>query len=62
MQSLTKKQQELAGIVGEILAILLGFVLMAVGWTGLGEMLVVIGAIGFVVSVVRLWRLVRRPT
>lgn len=62
MQGPTKKQQELAGIVGEILAILLGFVLMAVGWTGLGEMLVAIGAIGFVISVVRLWRLVRKPT
>jgi hypothetical protein len=58
----SKKQQELAGIVGEILAILLGLVLIAVGWTGLGEMLVAIGAIGFVISVVRLWRLVRRPT
>jgi hypothetical protein len=57
----SKKQQELAGIVGEILAILLGLVLIAVGWTGLGEMLVAIGAIGFVISVVRLWRLVRRP-
>jgi len=62
MQGPTKKQQELAGIVGEILAILLGFVLMAVGWTGLGEMLVAIGAIGFVISVVRLWRLGRTPS
>jgi predicted tellurium resistance membrane protein TerC len=62
VQRPSKKQQELAGLVGEILAIVLGFVLIAVGWTGLGEILVAIGAIGFVISAVRLWRLVRRPT
>jgi hypothetical protein len=61
MDGVSKKQQEIAGIVGEILAIILGFALIAVGWTGLGEVLVAIGAIGFVISVVRLWRLVRRP-
>ena len=62
MSTPSKKQQELAGIVGEIIAILLGFVLIAVGWTEMGEILVIIGVIGFVISAVRLWRLVRTPS
>jgi TM2 domain-containing membrane protein YozV len=62
MQTPTKQQQEVAALVGEVLAILLGFVLIALGWTGLGEILVAIGAIGFVISAVRLWRVVRKST
>jgi hypothetical protein len=52
----SKRAAEWAGLVGELLAILLGLAMVWWGWEDFGWGLAVIGAIGFVVSGVRLWR------
>ncbi len=54
-----KVAYEAAGLVGEVLAILLGAWMVSRGWTDFGWGLVVFGAFGFVVSTVRLLRAVR---
>jgi hypothetical protein len=61
MATVSKRAAEWAGLAGEVLAILLGVLLIAWGWEEFGSMLVAIGAIGFVVSSVRLWRGRRQP-
>jgi hypothetical protein len=43
-------------VCGEVLAILLGLLIVRWGWEDFGWGLVVFGVIGFVVSSVRLWR------
>ncbi len=49
----SKRAQAWAELVGEVAAILLGALIVALGWTDFGAGLMVIGAIGFVVT---LWR------
>jgi hypothetical protein len=56
------KVQAWAQVAGEVLAILLGAALIAWGWKGFGETLLVVGVIGLVVSLLRLWRLSRNHT
>jgi hypothetical protein len=52
----SKRAAEWAGLAGEVLAILLGLLMVGWGWEEFGWGLVVIGAIGFVVSGAQLWR------
>jgi hypothetical protein len=61
MATVSKRTAEWAGLAGEVLAVLLGVLLLAWGWEELGSMLMAIGTIGFVVSSVRLWRGRRQP-
>jgi hypothetical protein len=56
MATVSKRAAEWAGLAGEFLAILLGLLIVQLGWEDFGWGLVAIGVIGFVVSSVRLWR------
>jgi hypothetical protein len=56
----SKPAYEWAGLVGEVLVILLGAWMISRGWTDFGLTVVIVGFVGFVVSTVRLWRIVRR--
>jgi hypothetical protein len=47
---------EWGGVLGEVLAVLLGVWIISRGWTGFGWALVITGLIGFVASSTRLWR------
>jgi hypothetical protein len=49
----SRRAQALAQVAGEIGAIALGALIVAVGWRDFGVGLVVIGAIGLVVTLVR---------
>jgi hypothetical protein len=54
---ITKRQQFLAELAGEVLAILLGlWMVFGMGWRESGPALVLFGAIGFVVTCVRHWK------
>jgi hypothetical protein len=59
--TVSKRAAEWAGLAGEVLAVVLGVLLIAWGWEEFGSMWVAIGTIGFVVSSVRLWRGRRQP-
>lgn len=59
MANVSKPAQEAAGLVGELLAIALGAWMILRAWDGFGWGLVIIGAVGFAVSAVRLWRAIR---
>ena len=61
MKTPSPKAQAWAELVGEVLAILLGVAMIAWGWKGLGETLVIVGSIGLVISLVRLLRVGRNP-
>jgi hypothetical protein len=52
----SKRAQAWAELAGEVAAVVLGAVLVVVGWTEFGVGLMAIGAIGFVVTLVRSWR------
>jgi hypothetical protein len=54
--TVSKRAAEWAGLAGEVLAILLGLLIVRWGWEDFGWGLVVFGVIGFVLSSVRLWR------
>jgi hypothetical protein len=54
--TVSKRAAEWAGLAGEVLAILLGVLMVLWGWEAFGWGLVAIGAIGSVVSGVQLWR------
>jgi hypothetical protein len=57
-----KRAQAWAELAGEIAAVLLGAVIVALGWTDFGVGLMAIGAIGFVITLVRSRRvLLGRP-
>ena len=57
MAQVTKRQQFLAELAGEVLAILLGlWMVFGLGWKEFGPGLVLFGALGFVVTCVRHWR------
>jgi hypothetical protein len=54
---ITKRQQFLAELAGEVMAILLGlWMVFGLGWREFGPGLVLFGAIGFVVTCVRHWK------
>jgi hypothetical protein len=58
----SKRAQAWAELAGEVGAIVLGAVLVAVGWTDFGVGLMAIGAVGFVITLVRSRRvLLGRP-
>jgi hypothetical protein len=54
--TVSKRAAEWAGLAAEVVAILLGLLIVSWGWEDFGWGLVVIGVIGFVVSSVRLWQ------
>jgi hypothetical protein len=54
--TVSKRAAEWAGLAGEVLAIVLGLLMVSWGWEDFGWGLVVIGAIGFVISGAQLWR------
>jgi hypothetical protein len=56
MSTVSDRAAGWAGLAGEVLAVGLGLSMIWWGWEELGALLVVIGAIGFVVSGVGLWR------
>jgi hypothetical protein len=49
----SKRVQAWAELAGEIAAVVLGAVIVALGWTEFGVGLMAIGAIGFVITLVR---------
>lgn len=58
----SKRAQAWAELAGEVGAILLGALIVALGWRDLGVGLMAIGAIGFVITLVRSRRvLLGRP-
>jgi hypothetical protein len=58
----SKRAQAWAELAGEVAAILLGALIVALGWTDFGVGLMAIGAIGFVITLVRSRRaLLGRP-
>ncbi len=57
----SKRAQAWAELVGEVGAILLGALIVALGWTDFGVGLMAIGAIGFVITLVRSWGALGRP-
>jgi hypothetical protein len=58
----SKRAQALAELAGEVAAIVLGAVLVAIGWPDFGVGLMAIGALGFVITLVRSRRvLLGRP-
>jgi hypothetical protein len=52
----SKRAQTWAELAGEVAAVVLGAVIVALGWTEFGVGLMVIGAIGFVITLMRSWR------
>jgi hypothetical protein len=53
----SRRAQFLAELAGEVLAILLGlWMVFGLGWEEFGPGLVLFGAIGFVVTSVRMWQ------
>ena len=61
MSTVSKRTAEWAGLAGEVLAALLGVLLIFLGWEELGWILAVIGVLGFVATSVRMWRGRSRP-
>jgi hypothetical protein len=62
MAEISRRAQSLAELAGEVLAIGVGLWLwFGLGWDEFGPTLVLIGAIGFVVTSVRTWKMLRRP-
>jgi hypothetical protein len=58
----SKRAQAWAELAGEVAAILLGALIVALGWTDFGMGLMAIGAIGLVITLVRSrWVLLGRP-
>ena len=58
----SKRAQAWAELAGEVAAILLGALIVSLGWTDFGVGLMAIGAIGFVITLVRSRRaLLGRP-
>ena len=57
----SKRAQAWAELAGEVGAILLGALIVALGWTDFGVGLMAIGAIGFVITLVRSRRALGRP-
>jgi hypothetical protein len=59
---ISRRAQFLAELAGEALAILLGlWMVFGLGWEEFGPGLVLFGAIGFVVTSVRMWKGRSRP-
>ena len=57
VSEVTKRQEFVAQLVGEVLAIVLGlWMVFGLGWWELGPLLVLFGIGGFVVTCVRHWR------
>jgi hypothetical protein len=54
--TVSKRAAEWAALAGEVLAVLLGLLMVWWGWEDFGWGLVVIGSIGFVISAAQLWR------
>jgi hypothetical protein len=52
----SKRAQARAELAGEVAAVVLGAVTAALGWTEFGVGLMAIGAIGFVITLVRSWQ------
>jgi hypothetical protein len=52
----SKRAHGWAELAGEVAAVVLGAVIVALGWAEFGVGLMVIGAIGFVITLVRSWR------
>lgn len=61
MSTESKSTAQWAELAGEVLAALLGVLLIFLGWEELGWVLAVIGVLGFVVTGVRMWRGRSRP-
>jgi uncharacterized membrane protein len=62
MAQVSRRAQFLAELAGEVLAILLGlWMVFGLGWEEFGPGLVLFGAIGFVVTSVRMWKGRGRP-
>ena len=57
----SKRAQAWAELAGEVGAVLLGALIVALGWTDFGVGLMVIGAVGFVVTLVRSRGALGRP-
>jgi hypothetical protein len=49
----SKRARAWAELAGEVGAVLLGALIVALGWTDFGVGLMVIGAVGFVITLVR---------
>ncbi len=43
-------------VVAEVIGILIGVGLLAVGWTLMGETFIVLGVLGLIYSLVQVWR------
>lgn len=56
MSTASKRAAEWAELAGEVMAILLGALLIRVGWEAFGAMLAFVGALGLVSSSVRMLR------
>jgi hypothetical protein len=56
----SKRAQAWAELAGEIAAVVLGAVIVALGWTEFGVGLMAIGAVGFVITLARWWRVLLR--
>ena len=52
----SKRAQAWAELAGEVGAVLLGVLLVVLGWADFGVGLMAIGAAGFVITLVRSWR------
>ena len=57
----SKRAQALAELLGEVAAVLLGALIFSLGWEEFGVGLIVIGCLGFVITLVRSRRVLFRP-